>query len=373
MQRKRKCMGFLVFLIVFVLAVPVKAASSDRPSVPVLKGIAHQNEVTLTWDPVKNARGYQLYLYYKVDNGFRCVANIKAGEERKVALKGSLDRIYRYKIRAYNKTGGKTVYSRMSEELQVKTAPSKVQITLAEKRSRSMTLVKWKKTASADGYQVFRSDKENGGYKRIGVIFGNETFSFQDTNTEGKKWFYRVRAYRRNKGSVVYGAYSASLETQERPLMVIGDSRTVMMEDLVRDNTTWVCKISMGYKWLAETAVKEAEKALKKNSDIVIWLGVNDPYNISNYITWLNEQIPLWRGKGARVYIMAVGQVENDPYVDNEEIEAFNYRMRREIKGAKYIDLYSYLKKAGYHTTDGTHYDNATSMKVYQYMINNIR
>ena len=35
---------------------------------------------------------------------------------------------------------------------------------------------------------------------------------------------------------------------------------------------------------------------------------VNDVYNISNYISLLNEEIPKWKAQGADVYIVAVGQ-----------------------------------------------------------------
>ena len=51
-----------------------------------------------------------------------------------------------------------------------------------------------------------------------------------------------------------------------------------------------------------------------------------------------------WKAQGADVYIVAVGQVTKDPYVTNEEIEDFNARMKKEVAGAKYADLYSYLK-----------------------------
>lgn len=373
MKRKSRYAGGLVLFLVFLWTVSVRAGSPAKPATPVLKGTAHKNEVTLTWNQVKNARGYHIYLYYSADQGFRRVLNISARAERRVTLKGSLGRVYSYKIRAYNKKANKVTYSSMSKELQIKTAPSKASLKLAEKRSVSMTQLNWNKVSSADGYQVIRSEKKEGPYRRIAVLPGKETISFQDTNTEGKKWFYRVRAYSRNPGSRVYGAYSDPARTSERPLMVIGDSRTVMLKELIGGKTTWICKISMGYKWLAETAVKEAEKALKKNSDIVIWLGVNDPYNISDYITWLNEKIPVWRSKGARIYIMAVGQVEKDPFVDNEEIREFNARMKSSVRGARYIDLYTYLEKAGYRTTDGTHYDDATSRRIYHYMKKNIR
>ena len=108
---------------------------------------------------------------------------------------------------------------------------------------------------------------------------------------------------------------------------------------------------------------------MKENEDIFIWLGVNDVYNISNYISLLNEEVPKWKAKGANVYIVAVGQVTKDPYVTNEEIEEFNSRMKNEVVNVKYLDLYSYLKKNGYRTTDGTHYDNETTWKIYRYLM----
>ena len=143
-----------------------------------------------------------------------------------------------------------------------------------------------------------------------------------------------------------------------------------MMKDAVEnDKITWICKVGMGYQWLRDTALKTLQEQMKGNEDIFIWLGVNDIYNISNYISLLNEEIPKWKAQGANVYIVAVGQVTDDPYVTNEEIEDFNSRMKNGVTNVKYIDLYSYLKKQGYKTTDGTHYDNETTWKIYRYLI----
>ena len=130
-----------------------------------------------------------------------------------------------------------------------------------------------------------------------------------------------------------------------------------------------ICEVGMGYKWLRDTALKTLQEQMKGNEDIFVWLGVNDVYNISNYISLLNEEIPKWKAQGADAYIVAVGQVTKDPYVTNEEIEDFNARMKKEVAGAKYADLYSYLKKQGYKTTDGTHYDNETTWKIYRYLM----
>lgn len=374
-MRKRTGRFLGLLLIFFCLwaipAVAVRAASA-KPGTPVLSGSANQNVVTLKWTQAKNATGYRIYLYYSADNAFKCVKKVSAKAARTLVLTGSTDRLYRYKIRAYRKQGKKEILSNPSKELQIKTAPGIVVTTLAEKRSRTMNVVAWNKIPSAEGYQVVRAEKRSGPYKRIAVITGNETFHFKDNHTEGRQWYYRVRAYRRNPGGIVYGSYSIARETTLRSLMVIGDSRTVMMENATGGDAVWICKISMGYKWLEETAVPEAEKLLTGSTDVVIWLGVNDVHNISKYVTYLNELIPRWKARGVRVYILGVGQVDKDPYVTNEEIMEFNARMRAEVQGAAYMDLYTYLAKSGYRTTDGIHYDDDTSRKIYAFMLDKI-
>ena len=244
-------------------------------------------------------------------------------------------------------------------------------ITRIRVREESGTLIKWKKIKTAEGYQIFRSESEDRGYKRINIVSGNTTFSYADTGAvSGKTYYYRIRAYVRNQGNVVYSELSDPAEAVMRKTIMIGDSRTDMMKDVVEnDNITWICEIGMGYKWFRDTALKTLQEQMKGNEDIFVWLGVNDVYNISNYISLLNEEIPKWKAQGADVYIVAVGQVTKDPYVTNEEIEDFNARMKKEVAGAKYADLYSYLKKQGYKTTDGTHYDNETTWKIYRYLM----
>lgn len=374
-KKIRTMVIILVWIILCIPAVSVKAAGPVRPEVPRLRGIADKNTVTLTWNPVKNASGYQIYLYYGAEKGFKCIKTIGARAERKLTLVGSLDRIYSYKIRAYNRKNGRNAYSSLSKELQVKTSPKIAEISSIRRRYGHTAVISWKKIPSADGYQVVRAEKRGGPYTRIAIIHGNDTQTYTDSGLEkGKGYYYRVRAYRKNPGNVVYGAYSVAGYAGTRPLMVIGDSRTVMMENAVgNEAVSWICKSSMGYTWLKETAVKEAQELLKGNDDVFIWLGVNDVHNISNYISYINEIAREWKKTGVNVYVLAVGPVETDPYVTNEEIEDFNARMKAGLEGVWHLDLYSYLEKVGYKTIDGIHYDNETSNKIYSYIMKQIR
>lgn len=363
----------LLFLSVCVFQISAVAVfgASAKPETPILSGTASGNQVTLTWNKVKKASGYHIFLYYKADGKYKCVGRIKNNNTTSFTLTGSVNKTYTYKIRSYLKQGSKTLYSPSSKAFEIKTAPGKPVISHVRMSEENGALLQWKKISSAQGYQIFRSETASKGYKRIAVVSGNTTFSYRDTKVvSGKTYYYRVRAYLRNQGNVVYSELSDSAEVLLRTTIMIGDSRMDMMKDAVEnDKITWICKVGMGYQWLRDTALKTLQEQMKGNEDIFIWLGVNDIYNISNYISLLNEEIPKWKAQGANVYIVAVGQVTDDPYVTNEEIEDFNSRMKNGVTNVKYIDLYSYLKKQGYKTTDGTHYDNETTWKIYRYLM----
>ena len=68
-------------------------------------------------------------------------------------------------------------------------------------------MVKWGKVSKADGYQVYRATSKNGKYKRIATT---KSVSYTDKKLKGgKKYFYRIRAYRKVSGKNYFGDYSA--------------------------------------------------------------------------------------------------------------------------------------------------------------------
>lgn len=354
-------------------AVKVKAAPA-APAVPALTAVAKKNTVTLNWKQVKNASGYQIYLYYPGEKKFKCISTTKPGITS-MTLVGSTDRTYRYKIRAFTKKGGQTSYSALSPELSMKTAPSAPELASVRKKNEKSAIIRWKKISSSEGYQVARAEKAGGPYKRVAVIHDNKTVTYTDsTLAKDKTYYYKVRAYVRNPGAVTYSTYSKAMEmNSKRELIVIGDSRTEDLRNAVGEKeAVWICKQSMGYTWLRDTASKEADKYIVGNEDVVIWLGVNDPSNNlgknKNYQTLINSLAKRWKERGAEVYFMEVGPIIFDEYVTVEQIEKFNANMKAGLKGVKYIPLYSWLKSQGFGTPDGLHYDNYTSKNIYNYM-----
>lgn len=88
---------------------------------------------------------------------------------------------------------------------------AKTKITSGKARKGKVTL-KWKKVAGAAGYEVYRSTKKGSGYTKLATITKGSTVKLTDKTVKaGKKYYYKVRAYKANEAGVdVYAAYSAA-------------------------------------------------------------------------------------------------------------------------------------------------------------------
>ena len=64
--------------------------------------------------------------------------------------------VYQYKVRAYRKSGKKTVTGKYSNVIKAATSPQKVTAVKA-KRVKSKVKLTWKKVKGADGYEIYRA------------------------------------------------------------------------------------------------------------------------------------------------------------------------------------------------------------------------
>ncbi len=354
-------------------------AAISVPAAPQVTGSAVGRRVTLTWPKVTNADGYQVLVYSSASKTYRWYRSyVSQSPTISVTYTGKENTLYRYRIYAYRTVNGRR-YLSTGTNVSVYTIPSPATtVTSAKVNSSGAAVITWETNSYAHGYKIYRSESASGSYQQIKLITSRYTGTYQDTTVkENKVYYYRVRAFCRNTGGAVYGSYGNTKrlllagQTETKKYVFVGDSRTVYMQywNSSATDTTWICKSSMGYQWLANTADALITKAINSNTDLFLWFGVNDPDNISNYIKYYNSRIPRWKAMGANVYIVGVGQVENDPYVTNSEIISFNKKMKSEISGAKYIDLYTYLAKTGYKTLDGVHYNESTTKKIYAYLL----
>jgi hypothetical protein len=96
----------------------------------------------------------------------------------------------------------------MSPIVSATPLPSKVSI-VSLLSSGNGAQITWKPVTGATGYEIHRSEKKNGVYKRIKRIKKQSKVTYTNNNLEvGKKYYYKVVAYTTVSGKRIYGNYS---------------------------------------------------------------------------------------------------------------------------------------------------------------------
>ncbi len=372
----------LLFLFLTVGGVPVYASNTTLTK-PELKVSVKDVKITLTWNKTSDADGYVLYRYDWSTGSYTRFRTLSSLRTPRVTYTGKKDSSYRFKIRAYRRVNGAYQYSDW-DYVMARTAFSSVQSLKSARRVTAYTAkLTWNKNRYATGILVYRADGKGSAFKRIAVL-SPDTVTYTDTGLKKNvTYYYRLKAFRTYTGGRIYSGFGTALRvspltsgTGGTEYLVVGDSRTDFLKEYFSEKNskiTWICKSAAGYDWLVNTASSSVEKAVRSGLKMVFWFGVNDLYKIQNYIDYFNDRIPVWKAKGAEVYLLAVGPIIDEPEETNEEIEEFNSKMKAGVRDAVYLDLYTYLVKNHFVTIDGCHYDYNTCLMVYNYILKYVK
>lgn len=87
-------------------------------------------------------------------------------------------------------------------------APGKVSLSSVSRAGSGKLKITWKKVSGATGYQIYRSTKKNSGYRRIKNLSGKASSYTNSRLKNGKRYYYKLRAYKRIAGKTYYGSFS---------------------------------------------------------------------------------------------------------------------------------------------------------------------
>ena len=122
----------------------------------VKNGTLKTDSVQIKWNKLTGATNYQIYRYDPAKKKYVKLKTVSSGKSSYTDKKREAARAYKYKIRAYRSTGGKTSYSSYSDVLYTAAKPKKVSALTAKKKTKNSVKLTWKKTTRADGYQIYR-------------------------------------------------------------------------------------------------------------------------------------------------------------------------------------------------------------------------
>lgn len=160
----------------------LKAAQVDFTKI----ASASYDKLRLSWEPLSGVDGYQIYRATSKSGKYAKIATVKGASSATYTDTGrTCGTRYYYKLRAYKKIGGKTVYSKYSTILSAYAKPAKVKVTDAYAPSNSVSAidVSFTTVRGATDYEVQLNQIKNG--KETG--FRSYTY-----NDEGQKWTFET-------------------------------------------------------------------------------------------------------------------------------------------------------------------------------------
>ena len=159
------------------------------------------NYVDLQWSAVPGAKGYAIY-----DANNQVIAKTTGLSYRNKNLDAMTT--YTYRVRPYASSGESTYYGGFSKAVQAKTSIAKPAVKLKAKKKK--ITISWNRIGGVDGYEIFRSLKKSSGYKKIKTAKKAVITSYTNKKlVKKKKYYYKVRAYKKVNGKKVYSSYSS--------------------------------------------------------------------------------------------------------------------------------------------------------------------
>ncbi|MBR1664031.1 MAG: CotH kinase family protein [Ruminococcus sp.] len=167
-------------------------------STKITKSSRAKTSIKLTWSKAAGADKY--LVYRKQGTQFKLIKTVTGTSFTDKGLTaGTL-----YKYRVYPSGAGiKGARAELTTCTKCKTVALK-----ATSKTRKKAKLTWKKISGASGYQLYYSTKKNGSYKLIKNLSSKTTGYTKSKLTSGKKYYFKLRAYKTINGKKYYSDFS---------------------------------------------------------------------------------------------------------------------------------------------------------------------
>ncbi|MCD7843694.1 MAG: DUF4886 domain-containing protein, partial [Clostridiales bacterium] len=181
-----------------------------RPSISSVSN-ARSGGLTVKWSTVTGATGYQVQT--ATDSSFtqNVQTTTSTGASKTTSSRTSGTKYY-VRVRAYKTASGTKNYSAWSSKKSIYCVAAPPLSSV--KNTSSGVKITWEKISGVSGYIVYRKNS-SGNYVKIKTISGSGTVSYTDDNatTNGKKYSYKVKAYKTVSGTTYKSAASSAKST----------------------------------------------------------------------------------------------------------------------------------------------------------------
>ncbi len=168
--------------------------------------------IKLKWSAVKGANGYKIYIYNSKGKLQYTETTAKTAFKFTGLKKAT---VYKFKIKAYIKSGKNKIWSDATGYFTTATSPSAPLLKAVGEKGR--VKLSWTKQKGADGYIVYMSADKNGKFKSVSNEEGVANLSMTKKGLKNKKnYFFKVRAYKLAGKAKIYSSYSKVVKVKTK-------------------------------------------------------------------------------------------------------------------------------------------------------------
>lgn len=229
---------------------------------------ASKEAIELTWEETIDADGYQLYKKKNGTRNYVLIHDVKKGESLSYTdVEVELNAVYTYYVSAYKVLGEEIILGKASSTITHYTPLENPVISRVANAAYNTLQVEWPIVNGAVGYQVYRSDKQDGQYTMLAEIADGMTTTYTDATCEcGKTYFYYIKACQKTDKEILYGDQSAVASGKTTP-------NKTYLNGITTDNNT---KVTLNWKKVSGAQGYEVYKnnqlvKVIENADTVKW------------------------------------------------------------------------------------------------------
>ena len=172
---------------------------------------------TITWNKISGAEYYRIYVEHRSSDKKKYIQVYKKGKKTRKTEYHDRDvekgQKCRYRVVAYGaKNKALTPGKKKAKKVTVKATAPDLSVSVGKLGKLKLD---WKQGSTRNrkgirGYKIYRSTKEKGKYTLVKQVRKKNTLTWTDTGlAQGTTYYYRIRAYGKQKKKTVTGTYSS--------------------------------------------------------------------------------------------------------------------------------------------------------------------
>lgn len=196
---------------------PVEMTASPKKVEGLKKTSTATDSIRLQWNKQEYASYFEVYRYDDAQGKYVVIKNASKNHFNVKDLK--MNKKYTFKVRAVKvMENGTKLTSDISAPLAAYTSPATPTISTAKSNAAKRIAVTWKKAAGASGYQVMWSTSSTfkSNYLSVNVDSASKLSTVLTTSQSGKKYYVRVRSYKKYGSGKIYSGWSDTLNVKTK-------------------------------------------------------------------------------------------------------------------------------------------------------------